>query len=84
MNNPSWNLEALQQRLSKEALETWKPPRNAQEALERALERNQRLTEQAIECERAGDTEGCWFAMATKAENQRLIDRIKQDIESKQ
>jgi hypothetical protein len=74
--NPLWNLE---KDIPKH--EHLPPPtgtRREQGAiiLKNCRERDARLQENALACERDGDSEGCWFAMAARAENQRLIDKI--------
>ncbi len=45
--------------------------------LEIAHERDQRLEATALEAERAGDTDNCWYAMAVRAENKRLIQKLE-------
>ncbi len=51
------------------------------ELMDRLMKRDKDLERLALECERAGDTDGCWLAMATRAENSRLIQRITNDTE---
>lgn len=51
-----------------------------EELLRRCRERDARLERTAIEAEREGDADGCWIAMAARAENQRVIDKITKDL----
>ena len=48
--------------------------------LKRCAEREAQLAKEAIDAEREGDTEGCWMAMAIRAENTRTKERIERDL----
>ncbi len=50
-----------------------------QRLLEIAHERDQRMEATAIEAEREGDTECCWYAMAVRAENKRFIQKLESE-----
>lgn len=50
------------------------------ELLNRCRDREQRFLENAIASERDEDTEGAWFAMAARAKNNRLIERLQTDL----
>jgi hypothetical protein len=41
------------------------------------LERDKRLESHALAASREGDDEGCWMAMATRAENARFLAKLK-------
>lgn len=47
------------------------------ELLKRCQEREQRFLENALAAERDEDTEAAWFAMAARAENNRLFERLQ-------
>lgn len=53
------------------------------ELLIRALDRSERLERQALDASRAEDDQGVWLAMAARAENRRLIDRLRAALESR-
>lgn len=52
------------------------------ELIRRCQERDIRLEKQALEAERDGDTDGCWLAMATRAQNKRVWDKIQADLDN--
>lgn len=77
-----WNLDKMAQDAENRALINGDSPEglNAAELLARCEERERRFAENAIAAERDGDEQGTWFAMAARAENKRLMDRLKSDI----
>lgn len=52
-----------------------------EELVRRCEARDARLEKQALDAERDGDHDGCWLAMAARATNKRVMDRIKSDLE---
>lgn len=52
------------------------------ELLKRCQDREERFAENAIAAERDGDTEGTWLAMAARAENNRMIERLTRDLKT--
>jgi hypothetical protein len=77
------NLEQIQRRVESNA--TFTPPTGTRreqglELLRRCKERDIRLEEQALEAEREGDQDGCWLAMAARAESKRAMDKIQSDL----
>lgn len=52
----------------------------AHRLLARAEARDKRFLESALDATREGDDEGTWFGMASRAQNQRFIDRLKAEI----
>lgn len=59
-------------------------PMGYAEVLRRCRERDKRFETQALEAEREGDEDGCWLAMAARAENQRFIDKIEAHLRTKE
>jgi hypothetical protein len=51
-----------------------------EELVKRCTERDLGFEKQAIEAERDGDADGCWIAMAARAENKRVMEQIKKDL----
>lgn len=54
------------------------------ELLRRCKERDARMEQTALEAEREGDHDGCWIAMASRAENKRFMDRLEADLNSEE
>ena len=54
----------------------------AREIIKRCEALDIKLRDHAIEAENAGDHEGCWFNMATRAHNQRFLERVRADLQS--
>lgn len=52
--------------------------------IQQCRERDARLEQQALEAERDGDVDGCWLAMAARAENKRALDKIQSDLDKEQ
>ena len=76
-----WNLDKMMQDAEDIALINADSPEGmgAKELLVRCEERERRLAENAIAAERDGDTDAAWFAMAARAENNRLMEKIKRE-----
>ncbi len=57
------------------------PEREAlrQRLLAMARERDQLCETHALEAEREGDTEWCWYAMAIRSENKRFIQKLESE-----
>ena len=53
-----------------------------EELLRRCQERDARLEKEALTAEREGDQDGCWLAMAARAENKRVMDKITADLKN--
>ncbi len=77
--NPMWHLEQELSPSPDLALPpvTGSRADQARELLKRCEEREKRFLENAIRAERDGDHEATWFAMAGRAENTRLMDKLK-------
>ena len=54
----------------------------AREIIRRCEELDIKLRDQAIEAENAGDDQACWINMATRAHNQRFLERVRADLKS--
>lgn len=54
----------------------------ARAILERCRQRDKEYERKAIAAERDGDSEGCWFYMALRRENGRLMQRIEGHLQS--
>lgn len=52
------------------------------EFIRRCKERDLAFEKMALEAEREGDSEGCWIAMAGRAENKRIMDKIQSDVDA--
>lgn len=78
----TWNLDKMAEDAENRALINGDSPEglSAPELLARCEERERRFAENAIAAERDGDEQGTWFAMAARAENNRLMERLKADI----
>ncbi len=50
------------------------------ELIRRCQERDTKLEKVALDAERDGDTDGCWLAMAARAQNKRSWDKIAADV----
>ena len=53
------------------------------ELVERAKQRDAEYEAKAIEMERKGDSQLCWFYMAARAENRRFLDRLQKEMATK-
>lgn len=76
-----WNLEKSMERAKAE----YQPPTGTKadqirELLKRCEEIDERCRENALEAEAEGDTEACWLAMATRAENKRFKERLERAL----
>ena len=57
---------------------------NAREELYAStLERDKRLESHALAASQEGDEEGCWMAMAARAENAHFLAKLRQDHKEK-
>lgn len=73
-----WNLDKMTQDAADRALINPADPHPSDaDLLKRCEEREVRFAENALAAERDGDHEATWFAMAARAENKRLMDKIK-------
>ena len=85
--NPLWNLEKTHDEEMAKAKAEFMPPvgtkiEQAREIIRRCEERDKSLLEQALAMEADGDTQGCWFAMAGRANNARFMERVHADLRS--
>lgn len=85
MKTPLWNLEKTHAaELAKAKAEYVQPTGTkidqAREIISRCEARDASMLEQALAMEAAGDEDGCWFAMAGRAENTRFLARMRADL----
>ena len=75
-----WNLDKMMQDAEDRALINPADTLDTASILKRCEEREARFAENAIDAERDGDSEAAWFAMAARAENKRIMEKIKTDL----
>jgi hypothetical protein len=85
--SPLWNLDGKMDAEMAKAKAAYVPPtgtkiEQAREIIRRCEELDIKLRDQAIEAENAGDHEACWMNMATRAHNQRFLERLRADLKS--
>jgi hypothetical protein len=85
--SPLWNLDKATAAEMAKAKAEYVPPtgtkiEQAREIIRRCEVLDIKLRDQAIEAENAGDHEACWMNMATRAHNQRFLERVRADLQS--
>jgi hypothetical protein len=88
---PLWNLEKMWQHAksaragsgSLQDLDGRSKAEAGRELLKRCQDRDAELEQSALEAERAGDHEAAWFAMATRAENRRFMQKLFKELAPK-
>lgn len=86
MSNQMWNLDKrVGEEMEKAKANPLPAPTGSKADQCRSLirgceERDATMLENALALEAQGDSEGCWFAMASRAENQRFKERLQRDL----